>query len=246
MNDIAIVLDRVSPVPLYHQLAQQLAAAIADGRLAKGSYLDNEIDLAVNWQVSRPTVRQAMQDLVERGLLVRRRGVGTQVVSDQVRRPVTLSSLHDDLRAQGRTSSTMVITHDRVVADAAIAADLEISPGSTVVYIERCRSADGRRLALMRNWLRLDVAGGLTTVQLSRTGLYQLLQANGVRPHSAAQRIGAVAASPTDAAMLGVPVGSALLTMRRVMSDDSGTPIEVGEHVYDAAHYSVEMAVFGA
>ncbi len=185
-----------------------------------------------------------MQDLVERGLLVRRRGVGTQVVSAQVRRSATLSSLHDDLRAQGRASSTNVITHERVVADVAIAADLEIAPGSQVVYIERCRSADGRRLAIMRNWLTVDAAGQLTTVQLARTGLYALMQARGVRPHSALQRIGARSASPTDAALLGLPVGSALLTMRRVMRDDSGTPIEVGEHVFDASNYAVEMTVF--
>ena len=244
MIDIQVVLDRISPVPLYHQLARQIEAAIEDGRLAKGSYFDNEIDLATRWQVSRPTVRQAMQDLVERGLLVRRRGVGTQVVSAQARRSATLSSLHDDLRSQGMASSTIVVTHERVIADMTIAADLELAAGSPVVFIERCRSADGRRLAIMRNWLSVDAAGDLTTVQLARTGLYALMQARGVRPHSALQRIGARSASPTDAALLGIPVGSALLTMRRVMRDDSGTPIEVGEHIFDASNYSIEMTVF--
>lgn len=244
MIDIQVSLDRISPVPLYHQLARQIEAAIEDGRLERGSYFDNEIDLASRWQVSRPTVRQAMQDLVERGFLVRRRGVGTQVVSAKVRRSATLSSLQDDLRSQGRASSTMVITHERVVADASIAGDLEIAPGSQVVYIERCRSADGRRLTIMRNWLRVDVAGELATVQLTRTGLYALMQARGVRPHSALQRIGARSASPTEAALLGLPVGSALLTMRRVMRDDSGTPIEVGDHIFDASNYAVEMTVF--
>src|SRR4051794_4922300 len=97
-----ITLNRLSPVPLYHQLSRQLVAAVESGRLPKGAFLDNELDLAERWQVSRPTVRRAIQDLVDGGMLVRRRGVGTQVVSDQVRRPFKLTSLFDDLAATGR------------------------------------------------------------------------------------------------------------------------------------------------
>ena len=91
--DLIISLNRVTPIPLYHQLARQLEAAVQTGVLAKGAFLENELDLADKWQVSRPTVRRAIQDLVDNGLLVRRRGVGTQVVNDQVRRPFKLTSL---------------------------------------------------------------------------------------------------------------------------------------------------------
>ena len=96
----AFLLDRASPVPLYYQVAQYLEEAIEDGRMPPGTQLDNELQLADQLGLSRPTLRRALQYLVEKGLLVRRRGVGTRVVQPKVRRPVELSSLYDDLVAQ--------------------------------------------------------------------------------------------------------------------------------------------------
>lgn len=74
VRPLQLGVDRGSPVPLYFQLAQQLEAAIEDGTLTPGSLLGNEIDLAGRLGLSRPTVRQAIQSLVDKGLLVRRRG----------------------------------------------------------------------------------------------------------------------------------------------------------------------------
>ncbi|MFD7512815.1 GntR family transcriptional regulator, partial [Streptomyces sp. NPDC059853] len=100
--DLTFSIDRGSPVPLYFQLSQQLEAAIEHGELLPGTLLGNEIDLAGRLGLSRPTVRQAIQVLVDKGLLVRRRGVGTQVVHSRVRRPLELSSLYDDLESAGQ------------------------------------------------------------------------------------------------------------------------------------------------
>lgn len=243
MTELEITLNRVSPVPLYHQLARQLVAAIESGRLPKGSFLDNELDLAWRWQVSRPTVRRAIQDLVDGGLLVRRRGVGTQVVNDQIKRPFKLSSLFDDLAASGREPVTTVLRHHRAAADAHVADALGVAPGTEVVHIERCRSVGVQPLAILRNWLIVEAAGMITTDELARRGLYSLLRERGVRPHSAMQRLGAVAASAADAAILGLPAGAPMVTMRRVMQDHSGRVVELGDHRYDAAHYSVELNV---
>ena len=242
-SDFVVVLNRVSPIPLYHQLAGQLVTAIEDGTLAKGSFLDNEIDLAARWQVSRPTVRRAIQDLVDNGMLVRRRGVGTQVVSDQVRRPFKLSSLFEDLLASGRQPVTKVLVLDSVAADAQVAEALGVGEGSAVVHIERRRSVGSQPLAIMRNWLAPALAGSITVDDLEHRGLYSLLRERGVRPHSAVQTLGAAAATASDAAALGLSAGAPLVTMRRVMHDDSGRPVELGYHVYDAAHYSVELHV---
>lgn len=90
-------LNRSSAVPLYQQLAGQLQRAIATGELAPGSQLGNEIALAERCGLSRPTTRRAIAELVGQGLLVRKRGVGTQVVRGRIDRPVKLSSLFDDL-----------------------------------------------------------------------------------------------------------------------------------------------------
>ena len=76
---LAVELDRSSPVPLYYQLAQAIEAAIRDGELAPGDRFENELALAGRLSLSRPTTRRAIQELVDKGLLVRKRGVGTQV-----------------------------------------------------------------------------------------------------------------------------------------------------------------------
>ena len=103
---LGLNIDRSSPVPLYHQVVQGIEAAIHSGVLEPGSRLENEIDLAAQLNLSRPTMRKAMDELVRSGLLVRKRGVGTQVVSSQVRRPLELSSLFDDLTNNGKKPTT--------------------------------------------------------------------------------------------------------------------------------------------
>ncbi len=243
MREFSINLDRSSPVPLYHQLFQELEGAIARGEIAKGEYLDNELDLAEGWRVSRPTVRRAIQELVDAGVLVRRRGVGTQVVNAQLRRPVKLTSLYDDLATQGRAPKTKIVRHDRVKADKEIAKTLGLTRGDDVIYIERLRSAGRNPLAIMKNYLIVDAAGEITTEQLERAGLYELLRNNGVRPRIATQVIGARAATAEEARILEISVGAPLLTMRRVMQDDIGRTVELGIHAYDAANYSVETTV---
>src|SRR5919199_6577798 len=96
-----IKLDHSSPVPLYYQAAQALEQAIEDGRLPRGSKLDSELDLAEQLGISRPTMRAAIKQLVDKGLLIRRRGIGTMVAPKPVRRAVALTSLYDDLKEAG-------------------------------------------------------------------------------------------------------------------------------------------------
>src|SRR5215207_3260824 len=112
-------LDRSSPVPLYFQVAEQFEKAILDGTIAPGERIDNEIALAKDLGLSRPTMRQAIQVLVDKGMLVRKRGVGTQVVHGKIRRSVELTSLFDDLSAAGQKPRTEVLAVGKVAAEEA-------------------------------------------------------------------------------------------------------------------------------
>ncbi|MFM2182711.1 MAG: hypothetical protein RJB61_1005 [Actinomycetota bacterium] len=243
MTDLDLTLDRTSPVPLYHQLAAQLRAAVHDGRLPRGSFLDNEIALSHQWHLSRPTVRRAIQDLVDAGLLVRRRGVGTQIVDDQVRRRFALSSLWDDLAAEGLEPTTTVVELSRVAADDECAEALHLQPGDDIVQMVRVRAAAGQPLAVLRNWLIPEVASDLTVAHLTARGLYDLLRERGVRPHLAFQRHGAKAADAWEAQHLDIAVGDPLVTMHRIMQDVTGRRIELTRTVYHAEHYTVETTV---
>lgn len=103
-------LDRTSgAAPLYVQIARRLEAAIAAGELAAGTRLENEVSMAERLGLSRPTIRQAIQDLVDKGMLVRRRGVGTQVLQRPVARAVDLTSLHEDLQKSGNADRKSVV-----------------------------------------------------------------------------------------------------------------------------------------
>jgi DNA-binding GntR family transcriptional regulator len=232
------VLQRSSPVPLYFQVAQHLEAAIERGDLRVGDRLENEVTLSERWGLSRPTVRQAIGDLVDKGLLVRTRGVGTQVVRRRVQRQVQLTSLFEDLRSSGQQPTTSVLVLERAPADDEIAEHLGLPSGSEVVHIERVRRARGVPLAVLRNWLPVTVAGSIERAALEEHGLYECLRTVGAHVHSAQQRIGARAASAAEARLLEVRRGAPLLTMERSASDDRARPVEWGSHVYDARAYS--------
>src|SRR3954468_10582521 len=142
-----VEVDRSSPVPLYYQVATRLQELIEKGEIGVGARIENEVDLAERLGVSRPTTRRAIQYLVERGMLVRKRGVGTQIVHPKVRRPVELSSLHDDLAQNGQEPRTEVrsFTVDPVTDHVA---ELMGPPAGTAAsHIERLRFAGGEPLA---------------------------------------------------------------------------------------------------
>ncbi|MFC8392336.1 GntR family transcriptional regulator [Streptomyces sp. NPDC057238] len=237
---LELSVDRGSPVPLYFQLSQQLESAIEHGVLTPGTLLGNEIELAARLGLSRPTVRQAIQVLVDKGLLVRRRGVGTQVVHSQVKRPLELSSLYDDLEAAGQRPATKVLINTVVAASAEVAAALGAAEGSEVHRIERLRLTHGEPMAYLCNYLPPGLLD-LDTDRLEATGLYRLMRAAGITLHSARQTIGARAATADEAERLGEQTGAPLLTMQRVTFDDTGRAVEFGTHTYRPSRYSFEF-----
>jgi GntR family transcriptional regulator len=240
LTALDFALDRSTPVPLYHQLAQQLEAAIERGALAPGDLLGNEVDLSVRLGLSRPTVRQAIQSLVDKGLLVRRRGVGTQVVHSRVRRPLELSSLYDDLEAAGQNPATQVLRNEVVPASCEVAAALGVPEGSEVAVLERLRRTHGRPVALLRNHLPPSLLP-LDTARLESTGLYRMMRSAGITLHSAHQTVGARAATREEAVRLEETEGAALLTMERTAYDDGGRVVEYGSHVYPASRYTFDF-----
>ncbi|MGI5459888.1 GntR family transcriptional regulator [Streptomyces sp. CA-249302] len=240
LDSLDFALDRGSPVPLYYQLAQQLEAAIEHGALAPGNLLGNEIDLSTRLGLSRPTVRQAIQSLVDKGLLVRRRGVGTQVVHSQVKRPLELSSLYDDLEAAGQGPTTQVVRNEREQASPDVAAALGIAEGSEVIALERLRLTHAQPVALLSNYLPANLLD-LDSARLESTGLYRMMRTAGITLHSARQTIGARSATAEEAARLDEQAGAALLTMQRTAYDDTGRPVEYGTHIYRASRYAFDF-----
>ncbi|MDR2378485.1 MAG: GntR family transcriptional regulator [Bifidobacteriaceae bacterium] len=229
-----VVIDRASPVPLYHQLASQLESSIRTGALAVGTWLENEVDLASRLSVSRPTVRQAISQLVDAGLVARQRGIGTRVVSASIVRPVAFTSFFEDMAAAGLEPKTTTLSLRRVSPDAEIAA--LFGADDEVIEIVRLRGAGEQPIALMRNWIpvRFDA---VTAEALNQRGLYELMRAQGATLKTATQLIGARAATASEAKLLGIRSGAPCVTMKRRARDHLGDLIELGDHLYRGDKY---------
>ena len=238
-KQVRVVVDRASPVPLYHQLAEQLGAAISSGELQPGDPFENELSLAERLGVSRPTVRQAIQELVAQGLLLRRRGLGTTVANRRVHRRAELTSLWDDLERVGARPGTILLSHALVV-DAVAAAALDLPPDTELLAVERVRLSGDQPLAVLRNWLPPPLTA-VSREDLEHHGLYAVLRAQGIRPSVAHQTIGARMPTAAERRHLGMKAGEPVLTMTRSAFDPNGSPIEYGDHCYRASAYSIEV-----
>ncbi|WP_312721306.1 GntR family transcriptional regulator [Mobilicoccus sp.] len=241
---LPVVIDRTSPTPLYHQLAEQFTAMITDGVLKPGDPFENEISLAERLELSRPTVRRAISELVAEGLLTRRRGVGTTVATHPVHRRDRLTSLHDDLLRTGRHPQTSVLDLRTDVIDERAAEALGRAPDTPLVFVRRLRSTEEGPLAVLRNWLPPEFAD-LTVDELTRTGLYDVLRTRGHPPEVGHQTIGARAATSVERRLLRLGRIDPVLTMIGHAHDGTGAVVEFGDHCYRADQYALDVTVHG-
>ncbi len=228
--------------PLWVRLAAGLEDAIATGSLSPGARLEGEVSMSERLSLSRPTVRRAIQELVEKGLLVRRRGVGTQVVHGSVARQIDLTSLYDDLRRAGRVPSTRVLDVTLAQATPQIAEQLGLTSPVRVLKIRRVRFADAAPIAVLENYLP-EAFADITAETLSNQGLYHELRARGVTLRVARQRIGARRATVDEGHLLDIGRGAPVLTMDRRAYDADGAAVEYGHHCYRPDLYGFEMTL---
>ncbi len=235
---LAVELDRSSPVPpLYYQLAQAIEAAIRSGELAPGDRFEKRTRFGQTPD-SVPTHHEACDPGARRqgsaGAQAWCRHAGRpesgapQGRTDQlVRRPVP----------RGQEPTTQLLEYRVGPPDEDVARELSLAEGREVACIKRLRCANGEPLALMTNYLPVEIAPP-DAEELERSGLYQSLRGRGgVHIRLASQRIGAKAASRSEAKLLDEKPGAPLLTMDRTAFDDSGRAVEFGTHCYRAARY---------
>jgi GntR family transcriptional regulator len=241
-KQLDVRIDRGSPVPLYHQLSEQLTGAITSGALQPGDAFENEIALADRLGLSRPTVRRAIQELVAQGLLLRRRGLGTTVANRQIHRRAELTSLFDDLKREGAADPRTTVLSHGIVEDERAATAMGLAAGTPLLSLVRLRHAGDLPLAILRNWLP-PAHSDISREELEREGLYALLRDRGVRPVVAHQSIGARPPTPAERKYLDLRSSQPVLTMTRSAFDAVGNAVEYGDHCYRAQDYTIDVMI---
>jgi GntR family transcriptional regulator len=233
-------LDERGRGPLYQKLQQALRDAIQNRVLAPDEALPPERDLATEFQVSRITVRKALDGLVGEGLLVRRQGAGTFVASRVEKSFSKLSSFTEDMISRGRTPRSEWLKRAEGTVTPEESMVLGLSPGTPVYRFHRIRYADDLPMALEYS----TVPGvSLPAAEAVGASLYEALAGAGSRPTRALQRLRAVLFTPEQAELLGVSPGSpGLLIERRGFLKD-GRAVEFTQSYYrgDAYDFVAEL-----
>ena len=222
----------------YVEIADDLVGRVASGEFAAGRVLPSEADLGAAYDVSRVTVRKALERLRGSGLVDSRQGFGWFVAADPSRLELgRLGTLEAALAGQGRVAERRVLDFGFEEASGAVAAVLGTGP---VLRVRRLNLADGVPFARVTVWVPEALARSLSKADVERETFHTLLP---VELGGASQTITAAAADPDDAALLEVPVGSPVLLCIRVTRDAAGAPVLRSEHVLPGlrAEFAVDL-----
>jgi GntR family transcriptional regulator len=232
-----------SGAPLYLQLRRSIEDAVNSGLIGPGDALPSERDIALKADVSRVTVRKAVQDLVRGGVLVQRHGSGTFVASRMERVEQSLSrltSFTEDMARRGMSVRSRWLDRGLYAPSPEEMMVLGLAADDMVARVERLRIADDTPLAIERASLS---AGVLPDPAAVGSSLYAALEAGGNRPVRAVQRISAANLGESDALLLDVAPGAAGLRIERISYLGSGRVIEFTRSIYrgDAYDFVAEL-----
>ena len=217
-------LQADSSSPLYHQLMLRISADIEKGTYPVGSRIPPEHELEQLYQVSRVTVRRALAELTDEGLLERKQGKGTFVSAPRVRQNLkSLHSFHDSCRINRVTPGTDVVHVKEKRAEPTDTEELNLPQGSNVLETLRVRRADGVPVVLERN--RFSMAYAYLQDQDLKGSLYGLLREYGVEPKLAVHDVSLCFATAEEAALLETETGVPLIRLHEVVYDQRGRPL---------------------
>ncbi|HHL20426.1 MAG TPA: GntR family transcriptional regulator [Aliiroseovarius sp.] len=245
VHDILDPADWLSPQGglRYMQLQRRLEQAIHDGRMAPGTPLPPEREIAEITGLSRVTVRKAIQPLVEAGLVVQKRGSGTIVAPRVTKVEQSLSiltSFTEDMARRGLSSASLWLERGLFMPSPEEIVALGLQAGASVARLGRLRLAGEEPMAIERASLPDDILPDPLSVE---TSLYDVLERSGHRPIRALQRISAVNLNGEDASLLGVDPGEAGLRIERTSYLPGGRVVEFTRSVYrgDAYDFVAEL-----
>jgi GntR family transcriptional regulator len=237
-------LNKQSPIPLYYQLAEWIRERIESGELKPGTRLPSERELSKQSGISRMTVRQATNYLVQKGTLIVRPGLGTFVSEPKL----TYDALHllgftEEIIRQGGIPASHVLEQTVIVPPAHIASLLELAPNDKTLKIVRLRLSQDTPLLLETIYLPYALCQGLERENLSNQSLYALLeQRYGVRLVSSEETLEATVANEYESRLFHIKMGLPMILLEGVTRDERKRPVEYFKAVYRGDRFKFSVA----
>lgn len=233
--------------PLYSVIASRAEARIRSGEWLAGSRLPPERELCAILEVSRATLRQALAELEERGLITRHQGRGTFVTRPRFQAALSgFFSIREALGARGMAVTTRVLSVGSVEASRQMSSDLGCLPGDPLIRLERLRIVESEPLVLETSHLPGTLFPGLERADFANRGLYDILREDyGREVSEATETVEPVILTPHESVLLGVPRHAPAILTRRVTSDSQGAIVELGQAVLrgDRSRYLLRRQV---
>jgi GntR family phosphonate transport system transcriptional regulator len=216
--------------PVWKSIAATLESEIAAGHYRAGDKLPTEAELSSRFGVNRHTVRHALGDMAERGILRARRGAGVFVETEPTEYPIGKRvRFHQNIRASGRLPEKRVLRLETRPCDAAEAEALQLVPGAPVLVYEGLSLAGGIAVAHFESYFPAERLPGLAETLKEVSSVTEALKQNGVEDYVRAEtRVSAERATPTQALHLGLREGDPLLKTVGLNTDPQGVPVERG------------------
>jgi GntR family transcriptional regulator len=232
------MIKKNSPVPIYHQLEEYIKQQIENGSLEEECVIPSEREYAERFQISRMTVRQAINNLVSEGYLNRQKGRGTFVTKKKVEQELQgMTSFTEDMLSRGMTPSSILLSFQILPADKKTALALRIEETDSIYKIKRIRLADGAPMALETAYIPVEIVPGLTE-ENSNLSLYQYIEENlALSISEATQEIEASTADNIDAETLEIKFGDPILLIERISYLQEGIPFELVKSTFRADRY---------
>ncbi|MDG5789382.1 GntR family transcriptional regulator [Evansella sp. AB-P1] len=226
-------------IPLYMQLKEIIQDDIQNGKYVIGEKIPSEFFFAEEYGISRPTVRQAIGELVQEGVLVIKRGVGTFVCSQPIKTNVSsLTTFAEQMKTTGIKDQAVLIQKDVIKATNFLSEQLNIPVDSEVYEITRLRLGDNEPLAIRKSFIPVHVHPTLLDKNLEDVPLYETLYKDcNIVAERAKQTFQAVPATSFEAEWLDVKIGVPLMLSQGVIFDQREQPVEMVKMYYLGSRY---------
>ncbi|MHB9036423.1 MAG: GntR family transcriptional regulator [Armatimonadota bacterium] len=234
-------LDASSPVPLYHQMEQIILQHISQEGTV-GKMLPAETDLMVIFNVSRITVKKALENLANKGLLDRRRALGTRITRPQITEDLArLTSYTEEMESKGFSIRTNILFSDMHVPDAYVKDKLELGEGERTLCVRRLRGTN-EVFPVVLLQTEIPTRFGISSEENFAESLYGIIEEKYHIPIvGAVETIGAGDATAEQAKSLGISRGDSVLVMERLTYTSNNVPLEFVRAVYRPDRYQFSI-----